>query len=138
MSELVTVVVVPRDRFSGVEKCAASILANTDVPFRFAFLDFGYPRQALDGLRAQCQRVPIEIVPCGRTIPMLAFQDYLPRIATPYVAWVDNDTMVAPGWMSALLELARQGAQVILPVTLEREGLDVDARRIPLRNHISH
>src|SRR5262249_28754883 len=56
----------------------------------------------------------------------------------PYVAWVDNDTFVTPGWMAALRERARARARVILPVTLEREGLDVDPRKIPLRNHISH
>jgi hypothetical protein len=138
MSEQVTIVVVPRDRFSSVIDCTRSILANTPVPFRLTFLDFGYSVRTLDQIRKLCAEVPLEIVPCGRTIPIIAFRNYLPQIKTPYVAWVDNDTYVTPGWMEALLERAAAGARVILPVTLEREGLDVDPRKIPLRNHISH
>jgi hypothetical protein len=138
MSEQVTVVVVPRDRFSSVCACTASILENTPEPVRLVFLDFGYGRRTLDRLRALCRAVPTEIVPCGRTIPMRAFAEYLPRVTTPYVAWVDNDTFPTPGWLTAALDRAGQGARVVLPVTLEREGLDTDPRRIPLRNHISH
>lgn len=138
MSEQVTIVVVPRDRFSSVIDCTKSLLSNTDVPFRLVFLDFGYNHRELDELRRMCADVPTEVVPCGRTIPMLALKRYLPRITTPYFAWVDNDTYVTPGWMNTLLERAALGARVILPVTMEREGLDVDNRQIPLRNHISH
>lgn len=134
----VTIVVVPRDRFSSVILSVRSVLENTDVPFRLAILDFGYAPKTLSQLRELCRDVPLEIVPVGRTIPMAAFRDYLPKITTPYVAWVDNDTYVTKGWMTALLDRAAQGARVILPVTLEREGLDIDPRGLVARNHISH
>jgi hypothetical protein len=138
MSEQVTIVVVPRDRFSSVVMCAESILKNTDVPFRLTFLDFGYSQRTLKKLVHLCRDVPTQFVRCGRTIPMVAFREHLPEVATPYVAWVDNDTYVTPGWMSALLERAAQGARVVSPVTLEREGFDRASRKAPLRNHISH
>lgn len=138
MSAQVTIVVVPRDRFSSVLPCAESILEHTDVPYRLVFLDFGYSSRTVARLRERCAGIPTEIVPVGLTIPILAFRDYLPRIATPYVAWVDNDTFVTSGWMTAFLNRAAEGARVIMPVTLEREGLDADARPISLRNHISH
>jgi hypothetical protein len=134
----VTIVVVPRDRFSSVVDCAAAVVEHTDVPYRLVFLDFGYDRGTLARLREACHGVPTEFVACGRTIPMLAFRDYLARVETPYVAWVDNDTYVTRGWLSALLRRAEQGARVAFPVTLEREGLDTDPRGITLRNHISH
>ena len=136
--EEVTIVVVPRDRFSSVLGCTASLLEHTAVPFRLVFLDFGYSRRTLKHLREMCSAVPLEIVPCGRTIPMLALKEYLPQISTKYFAWVDNDTYVTPGWMTILFERAAVGARVIMPMTLEREGLDADSRKIPLRNHISH
>jgi hypothetical protein len=138
MSEILTIVVVPRDRFSSAAACVESILKYTDVPFRLVLLDFGYPAPLLDRLRNLCTRVPFEIVACGRTIPMTAFREYLPKITTRYTAWVDNDTYVTEGWIVAALDRAAQGARVILPVTWEREGLDIDKRGIRVRNHISH
>lgn len=138
MTEQVTIVVVPRDRFSSVVECAKSIVAHTSEPFRFVFLDFGYSAKTLKRLKQAVGSVPTEIVAFGRTIPMTAFREYLGNIKTRYTAWVDNDTFVSPGWLTALLHRAAQGARVILPLTLERDGLDVDQRGIPLRNHISH
>jgi hypothetical protein len=138
----VTIVVVARDRFSSAPDCTRSIVENTAEPVRLVFLDFGYSKAQLTGIREAAGKVPLEVVPCGRTIPMAAFRNLLPKIETPYTAWVDNDTFVTPGWLTALLARAAPDAdpraRVILPVTLEREGLDVDRRKIPLRNHISH
>ena len=138
MTEDVTIVVVPRDRFSSIVDCAKSIIENTSIPFRLVVLDFGYSAGTLAAVRSVVGDRPLEIMPCGRTIPMIAFRNCLPAIATRYVTWVDNDTYVTPGWMEALFERAAMGARVILPLTLEREGLDIDRRRLPLRNHISH
>src|SRR5262245_54708619 len=132
MPELVTIVVVPRDRFSSVIDCVKSIRQHTDILYRLVILDFGYSQATLTRLREQAGEVPFELVSCGRTIPLAAFREYLARIATPYVAWVDNDTYVTAGWMRALLDRAAQGARVILPVTLEREGLETDPRQAPL------
>jgi GT2 family glycosyltransferase len=136
----VTIVVVPRDRFSSVEDCTRSILEHTtDAAYKLVFLDFGYAPSTVASLRQICGNVPHEIVPCGRTIPMAAFRDYLAKIETPYTCWVDNDTFVTPGWMSQLIRGAREeGMRAILPLTFEREGLDVDARRLEKRVHISH
>jgi hypothetical protein len=139
MAEQVTIVVVPRDRFSSVVECVQSILQYTEIPLRLAILDFGYPAKVLGRVKQVVGgRVPLEVVACGRTIPMVAFRDYVAKIQTPYTAWVDNDTFVTERWISALLARAAAGARVILPVTLECEGLDVDKRRLPLRNHVSH
>ncbi len=134
----VTIVIVPRDRFSSIHLCVDSILKNTDVPFRLAILDFGYAPSDIAKVRERCTGVDLEIVPVGRTIPMVAFRDFLPKVTTKYLAWVDNDTFASEGWMTALLERAAMGARVILPVTLEREGLDIDDRRLVVRNHVSH
>ncbi|MEO5800152.1 MAG: glycosyltransferase [Gemmatimonadales bacterium] len=139
MTEQVTIVVVPRDRFSSVEECTRSIIANTSAGFRLAFLDFGYSARTLRNLRSLCAAIPFEIVPCGRTIPMMAFRDYVARITTTYTCWVDNDTFVTLGWMTRMLQSAEQeGMRVILPLTFEREGLDVDDRHLTMRVHVSH
>src|SRR6266852_8485005 len=102
--EQLTVMVVPRDRFSSVLQCIEELLKHTAIPFRLVFLDLGYSQKILARLRAMTAGVPTEIVPCGRTIPMLAFKKVLPTITTRYLAWLDNDTFVTPGWIMALLD----------------------------------
>src|SRR5947199_6132441 len=102
MYEQVTIVVVPRDRFSSVIPCARSIIEHTGIPFRFVFLDFGYSKPLLAKLRQICIGIPIEIITLGPSIPVVAFSACVKEIATPYVAWVDNDTYVTAGWMDAL------------------------------------
>src|SRR5262249_1685897 len=133
-----TVLVVPRDRFSSVIECTHELLKHTAIPFRLIFLDFGYTRRTLAKLREMTAGITTEFVSCGRIIPLLAFKKILPTITTRHSAWVDNDTYVTSGWITALLERSGPGARVILAITLEREGLDTDHRKIPLRNHISH
>ncbi|HEY3933846.1 MAG TPA: glycosyltransferase [Gemmatimonadales bacterium] len=138
-SPAVTIVIVPRDRFSSVEACTRSLLENTREAVKLVFLDFGYSRRTVASLCELCAGHPFEIVPCGRSIPMDAFRDYLARIDTRYTCWVDNDTFVTPGWLTAMLHAAEtRGMRAILPLTFEREGLDIDARRLELRVHISH
>jgi hypothetical protein len=138
VADEVTILIVPRDRFSSVVECARSILDNTEPPFHLSFLDLGYDRATLATLRDACHDVSFEIVPMHGRIPMEALRQHVGQIRTQYVAWVDNDTFVTKGWLKALVGRARQGARVALPVTLEREGLGTDPRSIPLRNHISH
>jgi len=139
VSTEVTIVVVPRDRFSSVVPCVESILEHTPESFHLMVLDFGYSAATVAALTARCSGRSWELVPCGRTIPMEAFRAALPRIDSPYTCWVDNDTFVTPGWMATLLRGARdEGMRVILPLTWDREGLDIDARRLVMRVHVSH
>lgn len=138
MDQQVTIVVVPRDRFSSLPACIRSIVQHTSVPYRLMVLDLGYAAATLQEARQAAGQQELEVVACPWTIPVVAFGGVLSRIETPYVAWVDNDTYVSAGWMEALLDRAARGARVVLPLTLEREGLDGDARQLPLRNHISH
>ena len=137
-SPLVTIMVVPRDRFSSVTACVEAIVRNTKSPYQLVLLDFGYSASELSQVRATCQGIRLDVESVGRTIPMVAFSIFLSKVTTKYLAWVDNDTFVSAGWMEALLERAAAGARVILPVTLEREGLDIDSRRLLVRNHVSH
>jgi len=138
MNEPVTIVVMPRDRFSSVAAAVGSIVENTAEPIELFVLDFGYTAAQKAAIASVCGPTRVQVVPCGRQIPLSAFREFLPRIRTRVFAWVDNDTYVQPGWLTLALARMASGARVVLPVTLEREGLDTDRRRLPLRNHISH
>ena len=104
----VTIVVVPRDRFSSVVACIRSILENTPEPFKLVVFDFGYSEQTLAEVRQICGTQEMEIEPCHRTIPMTALKNYIPKVMTKWLAWVDNDTFVSPGWLTAALKRAEQ------------------------------
>ncbi len=134
----VTIVVVPRDRFSSVVPCVQSILANTPKPFKLVIFDFGYPAKTLAEVRQICGDQPVEVEKVHRTIPMTALKQYLPKVDTKYLAWVDNDTFVSPNWLTAAMERFAKGARMVLPLTMERDGLDTDPQGRQLRIHISH
>ena len=80
----VTILVVPRDRFSSVVPCVKSIVEHTDLPYRLAIFDFGYSRKTLVEIHQACGSQPVTIEPMGRTIPMRALKRYLPKIDTEY------------------------------------------------------
>jgi hypothetical protein len=130
----VTIVITPRDRYSGVLECIETVYRCTPPPFNLLVLDLGYPRSLAQSIRtALADRDGAEFVPLGRMIPMDAFERIRERIRTPYTVFLDNDSRVTEGWLPPLLETGRGGAALVSPLTLEREGLDGGA---PLRNHI--
>ncbi len=69
----VTILVVPRDRFSSVVPCVKSIVEHTDLPYRLVILDFGYSRKTLVEIRRACGSQAVrssqwaEQFPCWRS-----------------------------------------------------------------------
>jgi hypothetical protein len=122
----VTVVITPRDRYTGIEKCIANVYRCTPEPFKLLVVDAGYPASLRQGMeRAVRGRANAEIVDLGRVIPMEAMAAVRSGIDTPYVMHLDNDSDVTPGWLPPLLETAGEtGAAIINPLTLERAGVD--------------
>lgn len=132
MKEL-TVIITPRDRYSGVDDCIRTLYQYTTEPFELWVLDLGYPKPIRSRIERMLTRRPsAKIIPLGMMIPMEAFARVRASIETPYVFLLDNDSRVTEGWLAPLLECAKQeNAAVVNPVTLEREGLGGG----PLRNH---
>lgn len=122
----VTVIITPRDRYTGIVECIENVYACTPQPFKLLVLDADYPaalRRAMD--RAVRGRTNAQIVPVGPVIPMDAIRQVRDGIDTPYTMHLDNDSDVTPGWLPPLLESAGEtGAAIINPVTLERAGVD--------------
>lgn len=122
----VTVVITPRDRYTGIGSCIENLYHCTPEPFRLVVVDAGYP----PALRREIERAirgkgNAEIVDTGRVIPMEALDRVRRGIATPYLMHLDNDSDVTPGWLAPLLETAGEtGAAIINPLTLERAGVD--------------
>ena len=130
-----TVVITPRDRYSGVMQCLRQLYQCTNQPFQVMVLDLEYPKKIKQQLQTFVDSKPnASLYSLGRIIPMEAFRKIRDKITTPYTIFLDNDSNVTPGWLKPLLETARTGAAVVSPLTLEKEGVD---RGAPLRrNHI--
>lgn len=122
----VTVVVVPRERFSLVRACIERIYAGTPEPFEMIVVDPASPPMVARTLKDwEASHANCRIIRAERFLyPYEARNLALDHIGTEWVAFVDNDVMVGPGWLTRLLEAAREtGARAIHPLYLaEQEG----------------
>jgi glycosyltransferase involved in cell wall biosynthesis len=114
----VTIIVSPRERFGFARESLASIIANTPEPYELIYVDVGMPRRVRDEIE------PVVVARGSRLIrtphyvsPNRARNLALARVRTRYVAFVENDVMVAPGWLDALVACAEEtGAAVVAPL----------------------
>ena len=125
MAAKVTIVISPRDRYSGLEQCIEEIYRVTDPTlFKLLVLDLGYPRKIIKNVEAiLSNKSNAEILRFGRMIPMQGMQLVRDRIDTPFTFFIDNDSRVTEGWKEPLIE------------TGERTGHQLRGRRVQLLPH---
>ena len=125
----VTVVVVPRERFSESEASLESIIEHTTFPHRLIYVDGNGPPALRRHLEQRAAEVPFDLIRVDRYLsPNEARNIGLTRIDTEYVVFVDNDLIVTAGWLEALVERAdRCGAAVVGPLYFQG---DPDEREI--------
>ncbi|MDJ0975247.1 MAG: glycosyltransferase [Planctomycetota bacterium] len=124
----VTLVVVPRERFSVARRALESVLANTRVPYRLLYVDAGGPPDLATWLDGQAETHGFEVLRSPTFLrPNQARNRALREVETTWVAFLDNDVVVHPGWLDALLTCgAETGAAIVGPATLmgsEREAV---------------
>lgn len=119
----VTVVVVPRERFSLTERSLESVIANTPADVPMVYVDGGSPPPVRRYLRRAA---------AGRGIRLLRYGCYLSpnearnigfaEVTTPYVVFLDNDVIVRPGWIDHLVACAEEtGAWLVGPLYCQGE-----------------
>lgn len=131
----VTIVISPRDRFSGLEQCIENVYENTDSAlFDLIVLDLGYPESQMQRVRRKIEtKANARIQSYGLMIPMEGMRRVREQIETPFTFLLDNDSRVSAGWLAPLIETGEAtGAAVISPLTLEKDGVD----GAYTRNHI--
>jgi GT2 family glycosyltransferase len=114
----VTIVVSPRERFSCTRESLESIYELTDTPFKLVYVDGNSPREVRCYLEAQSQEKNFQLVRTENYLsPNQARNIGLAQVDTKYVVFFDNDVIVSPGWLDALVQCAEEtDASVVGPL----------------------
>ena len=121
----VTIVVVPRDHFSHTRESLESIYTNTDIPFALKYVDGGSPGHVARYLRRQSEERGFELIRTDHYLPPNRARNIgAAGVEMRYIVFIDNDVVVAPGWLGPLVDCAeRSGAAIVGPMNYERRPL---------------
>ena len=119
----ITIVVVPRERFSYTQASLESIYKYTEVPFKLVYIDGNSPTKIKTYLETQAQEKGFKLVRINRYLsPNHARNIGLNHVDTEYLVFMDNDVIVSPGWLKALYNCAEKtGATVVGPLMCQDE-----------------
>ncbi|BAB76902.1 glycosyltransferase family 2 protein [Anabaena sp. FACHB-709] len=126
MSEaIVTIVVVPRERFSCTQASLESIYEHTKIPFKLIYVDGNSPTKVRKYLQKQAQEKNFQLIRTDYYLsPNHARNIGLSHVDTKYLVFLDNDVIVSPGWLQALVNCAETtGATVVGPLMCEKEPI---------------
>lgn len=103
----VTVVVVPRERFSGTKKSLESIFTHTEMPYKLIYVDGKSPKKLRRYLEQQSRTHDFTLIRKEHYLtPNEARNIGLESVDTKYIVFVDNDLVVQKGWLEALVQCA--------------------------------
>jgi GT2 family glycosyltransferase len=111
----VTIVVVPRERFSYSSRSLESIYEHTDYPFSLIYVDGGSPASTRRYLEQKVRENNFQLIRTNHYLsPNQARNLGGKNVSSKYVVFIDNDVLVTPGWLTALVDCAEQtGAWVV-------------------------
>ncbi|MCT7987868.1 glycosyltransferase family 2 protein [Laspinema olomoucense] len=114
----VTLVVVPRERFSCTRESLESIYQYTDIPFKLVYVDGNSPARVRQYLEEQACLHGFHLIRVDRYLsPNKSRNLGLSQVKTKYVAFLDNDVIVSPGWLERLINCAEEtNATVVGPL----------------------
>jgi GT2 family glycosyltransferase len=115
-----TVVVIGREAFSPTEQTVRRIVAETPPPRRLVVVDGGSPRRIARRLESLARELDFTLVRSDAVLSAPEARNLgLAHVTTEFVAFVDNDLIVAAGWLEGLERCAREtGAAFVSPVVL--------------------
>jgi GT2 family glycosyltransferase len=117
----VTLIVVPRERFSYTQKSLENIYSETNLPFNLIYVDGNSPLHIKSYLELQAQKKDFQLIRVNSFLtPNQARNLALDHVDTEYVVFLDNDVLVKPGWLESLIHCAEEtGAWIVGPLCLE-------------------
>jgi GT2 family glycosyltransferase len=103
----VTIVVVPRERFSASESSLESIYRHTSSNVALVYVDGGSPPQVKKYLERQSAERGFKLIRRDSFLsPNRARNLGFQFVKTEYVVFIDNDVLVTDGWLDRLVRCA--------------------------------
>lgn len=135
---LVTLVVVPRERFSYAQTSLESIYAHTQRPFNLVYVDGNSPRKLRRYLEEQALEKGFKLIRTDHYLyPNQARNLGLQAVDTKYLVFVDNDVVVSPGWLEALVTCAEEtNAAVVGPLMCQHEPIHAEVHFAGGQSHV--
>ncbi|MBF2066874.1 MAG: glycosyltransferase [Calothrix sp. C42_A2020_038] len=120
---IVTLVVVPRERFSCTQESLESIYEHTDFPFKLIYIDGNSPAKVRRYLEAKAQEKNFKLIRTNYYLsPNHARNIGISHVDTKYLVFADNDVVVSPNWLKALVNCAEETeATVVGPLMCEKK-----------------
>jgi GT2 family glycosyltransferase len=121
----VTIVVVPRERFSFTCESLESVYENTHYPFQLVYVDNHAPARIRHYLKTQAEEKGFQLIHSDRYLPPNAARNLgLRQVRSKYVVFLDNDVVVSSGWLKPLIDCAEEtNATVVGPLVCQHEPL---------------
>ena len=115
-----TIVVVPREAHTPWPGMLATLVANTEPPYRLVVVDGGSPHRVARAVEELATRHDFTLVRRDALLTSNEARNLgMRHVETEFVVFVDNDTLVPPGWLTTLEQAAREtDAPLIAPVVL--------------------
>ncbi|MGK7960719.1 glycosyltransferase family 2 protein [Crocosphaera sp.] len=122
---LVTIIVVPRERFSCTQESLESIYQYTEIPFKLLYVDGKSPNKIKQYLEEKSKVKNFEIIRtnCYLT-PNKARNLGIEAVDTKYIVFFDNDVIVTKGWLKNLVKCAEEtNAAIVGPLMCQEKPL---------------
>lgn len=121
----VTIVVVPRERFSCARRSLESVFAHTQLPYKLIYVDGNSPAPVRRYLEQQAEAKGFQLLRTEYYLyPNQARNLGLSQVDTKYVVFLDNDVIVSPNWLTTLVQSAEEtDAAVVGPLMCQYEPI---------------
>jgi len=124
MPPTITLIITQREAFACSRESLESVLACTPAPFKLIYVDGGSPEPLRDQLGKLAALHGFTLLREERFLsPNEAKCLALPYVDGDYAIFLENDVLVYPGWLEALITCAEETrAGAVAPIYLERVG----------------
>ncbi|NJK38553.1 MAG: glycosyltransferase [Oscillatoriales cyanobacterium RM1_1_9] len=135
---VVTIVIVPRERFSYTRESLESIYEHTSIPFKLVYVDGNSPKEVQQYLATQAQDKGFKLIRTDYYLfPNRARNIGLAEADTKYVAFVDNDVIVSPQWLERLIDCAETTeATIVGPLMCQFEPVHTEIHFAGGESHV--